>query len=153
MTTEVSGVGFQVSGSDVIRSYQDLDVWKKSLKLVKEAYRLCELLPKNEQYGIVSQIQRSAVSIPANIAEGRNRHSRKEFIFFLKISNGSLAELETHFFLCMELNYLDQDQCKNLFTQSAEIGRMIHGLTQALQRKTLEPETRNLKPSRIQHAG
>ena len=153
MSQKVPGSGFQVSGQKAIRSYQDLEVWKKSLKLVKEAYRLCESLPQKEQYGLISQMQRSAVSVPANIAEGRCRHSRKEFIFFLKIANGSLAAFETHLFICIELNYLKPQQCEHCFTMAAEIGRMLNGLLQSLQKKPLEPETRNLEPStRKRHA-
>lgn len=129
----------------MIRSYQDLEVWRKALKLVKTSYTLCSLLPKTEQYGLISQIQRSAVSIPANIAEGRNRHSRKEFCFFLKIASGSLAELETHLFIAVELGYLSQQQCEAAFHDCSEVGRMLNGLLKSLKTSSLKPETRNLE--------
>lgn len=121
-------------------------MWKKALTLVKTAYALCAFLPKTEQYGLISQIQRCAVSIPANIAEGRSRHSRKEFCFFLKIASGSLAELETHFFIAIELGYLSEEQCCSLFNDCAEIGRMLNGLLKSLKAPSLTPETRNLEP-------
>lgn len=129
----------------MIRSYQDLEVWKKSIRLVKVAYGLASTFPKTEQFGLISQIQRSATSIPTNIAEGRCRSSRKEFAFFLRISAGSLAELETHLFVAIELGYLDVATCKEFFDQASEIGRMINGLLNSLQKETLEPGTRNLK--------
>ncbi len=129
-----------------IRSYQDLDVWKKAIGLVKLAYSLASKLPKTEQFGLVSQMQRSAVSIPANIAEGRLRSTRKEFAQFLRIAAGSLAELETHVFIAIELGYLDADCCKDFFTSSSEIGRMLNGLLRSLQ-APLKPETRNLEPA------
>jgi four helix bundle protein len=124
----------------MIRSYQDLDVWKKSIGLVKTAYDLAALFPKSEQYGLISQVQRSATSIPANIAEGRARSSKKEFVFFLKIAMGSLAELETHIFVAIELGHINAFQSKKFFDDAAEIGRMLHGLA-----KSLKPETRDLK--------
>ena len=75
--------------------YRDLKVWKAAMKLAEEAYRLSALFPKHETYGLASQLQRSAVSIPPNIAEGHGRNSRKESHHFLGIALGSLAELET----------------------------------------------------------
>jgi four helix bundle protein len=129
-----------------IRSYQDLDVWKKSLHLVKTTYSLIANFPASERYGLTSQIQRAAISIPANIAEGRGRSSRKEFLYFLKVACGSLAELETHLFIAIELGYLTPSECSGFFTQTAEIGRMLNGLINALKAKSLKPGTRNLEP-------
>lgn len=128
-----------------IRSYQDLDVWKKSILLVKSAYALTSSLPSKEQYGLISQINRAATSIPANIAEGRARSSKKEFLFFLKIAMGSLAELETHIFVAMEIGYFTPSETKPFFDECSEIGKMLHGLSNALKQQKLEPETRNLK--------
>lgn len=130
-----------------IRSYQDLDVWKKSVRLVKTSYDLAASFPSNERYGLISQIQRCAISVPANIAEGRGRSSKKEFLYFLKIAAGSLAELETHFFIAIEIGYLTQEFCKPFFDSAAEVGRMLNGLMNSLQTKSLEPGTRNLEPA------
>ena len=129
-----------------IRSYQDLDVWRKSLSLVKTTYRLIAGFPAAERYGLTSQIQRAVISIPANIAEGRGRSSRKEFLYFLKVAGGSLAELETHLFIAIELGYLTPSECGEFFTKTAEIGRMLHGLINALKAKSPQPETRNPEP-------
>lgn len=86
-----------------INSYKDLIVWQKSLILVKDVYKITELLPKNEIFGLVSQMRRSAVSIPSNIAEGRQRSSRKDFVQFLRIAQGSCAELETQLLITKDI--------------------------------------------------
>ena len=83
--------------------YKDLIVWQKSLILVKEVYKITELLPKNEVFGLISQMRRSAVSIPSNIAEGRQRSSRKDFVQFLRIAQGSCAELETQLLITKDI--------------------------------------------------
>lgn len=83
--------------------HKDLDVWKKSMKLVELIYDLSKDFPKSETYGLMSQIRRSAVSIPSNIAEGAARKSNKEFLQFISISLGSLAELETQYLLTQRL--------------------------------------------------
>ncbi len=129
-----------------IRSYQDLEVWKKAVRLVKTSYELVADFPSNERYGLVSQIQRCAVSVPANIAEGRGRSSKKEFLYFLKIASGSLAELETHFFVAIEIGYLTPEKCKTFFDAASEVGKMLNGLMNSLREKSLEPGTRNLEP-------
>lgn len=130
-----------------IRSYQDLEVWKKAVRLVKTSYDLVAGFPSNERYGLISQIQRCAVSVPANIAEGRGRSSKKEFLYFLKIASSSLAELETHFFVAIEIGYLAPDTCKIFFDTASEVGKMLNGLMYSLRDKTLEPGTRNLEPA------
>jgi len=79
-----------------VQSYRDLQVWQKSMDLVTECYRATQQFPKTEIYGLTSQLQRAAVSVPANIAEGQGRQHTKEFIQHLSIAYGSLAELETH---------------------------------------------------------
>ncbi|HSX37084.1 MAG TPA: four helix bundle protein [Patescibacteria group bacterium] len=90
-----------------IQSYRDLRVWQQSFDLVKEVYRLSSLLPKDEQFGLVSQIRRCAVSIPSNIAEGQQRNNAKEYRQFLGIARGSAAELSTQLLLIKELYKLD----------------------------------------------
>ena len=86
--------------------YRDLKVWQAAMRLTVEVYRLSEQFPKHETYGLTSQLQRSAVSLPSNIAEGHGRNSPKEFNHFLGIALGSLAELETQLILAQHLNYL-----------------------------------------------
>jgi four helix bundle protein len=116
-----------------IRSYRDLEVWQKAMDLVTECYRITRKFPRSEIYGLTSQLQRAAVSIPANIAEGRERHYQKEFIQHLSIAYGSLAELETHFQIAQRLNYIGMDELKELLERSGEVGRMLNGLRKALK--------------------
>lgn len=87
-----------------ITTYKDLIVWQKAMELVKEIYLLTERFPKDELYGLVSQMQRAAVAIPSNIAEGYLRGHRKEYIQFLSVSLSSAAELETQILICKSLN-------------------------------------------------
>ena len=93
-----------------ITSYRKLKVWNKAVELVEECYRLTKKFPKYEMYGLSSQIQRAAVSIPSNIAEGRQRIYRKEFIKHLSIAHGSLAELETQIEIANRLNYIEDTE-------------------------------------------
>ena len=90
-----------------MRTHKDLDVWKLGIVLVKDVYTLTQHFPKNENYGLSSQMQRSAVSIPSNIAEGAARQGKKEYIHFLYIALGSLAELETQIIIAKEIAYLE----------------------------------------------
>ena len=114
-------------------SYRKLDVWQKAMDLVIECYHAAKRFPREEVYGLISQIQRAAVSVPANIAEGQGREHRKEFLHHLSIAHGSLAELETHLQIAERLNYLNSNDVQSLLTRSEEIGRMINGLRKSLR--------------------
>jgi four helix bundle protein len=92
-------------GKKKIESYRDLLVWQKSMDLVAEVYKLLGGLPTNERYGLTSQLQRAAGSIPANIAEGFGRWHKNEFVRFLLVANGSLKELETHLLIAVRVGY------------------------------------------------
>jgi len=118
-----------------IRSYRDLEVWQKAMDLVEDCYRLTGEFPKNEAYGLTGQLQRSAVSVPANIAEGRERAGTREFLRHLSIACGSLAELETHLLIARRLNYLAEEDLRRLMDKTAEVGRMLNGLRGALEHK------------------
>jgi len=83
----------------------DLKIWNKAIELTKSVYIICAELPSNEKFGLISQIKRSAISIPSNIAEGAGRNSTKEFVHFLSIANGSSYELETQLILLIEFNF------------------------------------------------
>jgi four helix bundle protein len=120
-----------------IRSYSDLKIWQVGIELAVHAYKLTERLPKAEQYGLTSQMRRAATSIPANIAEGYQRHYDTELRHFLYMAYGSLAELETFAHLCERLGYLNGDVLEPLLSQSAEIGRMLNGFI----RKIRSPES------------
>lgn len=108
--------------------YQDLSVWKKSMSVSVSVYELTKQLPKEETYGLISQMRRAAVSIASNIAEGHGRRSKGDFDRFLSIANGSKAELETQLLLCELLKYLKNEEIKNLMDDLKEIGKMIYGL-------------------------
>ena len=115
------------------KSYRDLEVWQKAMDLVVECYQLTKSFPKTEIYGLTSQLQRAAVSIPANIAEGRERQYKKEFIQHLSIAYGSLADLETHIQIAERLKYLNNNKVKQISDKTAEVGRMINDLIKSLK--------------------
>jgi four helix bundle protein len=120
----------------IIKSYRDFEVWKKAMDLVVACYTLTKQFPKTEIYGLSSQLQRAAVSIPANIAEGRQRQHSKEFCQHLSIACGSLAELETHIQIAGRLDYINEDQLKDVLDKTTEIGRMLNGLRRSIETKT-----------------
>jgi four helix bundle protein len=101
--------------------------------LAKEVYRCTASFPKPEIYGLTSQMRRSAVSVPSNIAEGKGRYSQKELLQFLFHARGSLLELETQIILSQELGFLDPARSHALTTQSAEVGRLLNGLINRFQ--------------------
>lgn len=109
-------------------SYKELIVWQKSIQLVTDIYKLTKTFPKEEIYGLASQMQRAVVSIPSNIAEGNDRNSSKEFSQFLRIARGSLAELETQIIISEKLEYTNEKQITPSLNNCYEIGRMINGL-------------------------
>jgi four helix bundle protein len=119
----------------MMKSYQDLEVWQEAMDLVVLCYRIAKKFPKNETYGLTSQLQRAAISIPANIAEGRHRQHSKEFLQHLSIAYASLAELETHIQIAGRLDYINQDQIDDLINKTAEIGRVLNGLRRSIDRK------------------
>ncbi|MBR0413873.1 MAG: four helix bundle protein [Clostridia bacterium] len=110
------------------KSYKDLIVWQKSMDLTQNVYDYTELLPKEELFGLSSQMRRCALSIPSNIAEGYGRCSDKEFIRFLYIASGSLAELETQMLLAVRLKYYNEEQLQALFDLCKEIGKLLNAL-------------------------
>jgi four helix bundle protein len=89
--------------------YKKLEIWIESMILVGDVYKLTEELPDNKKFGLISQLRRCAVSVPSNIAEGKGRRSDKSFSNFLKISIGSLYELETHLTICRNLNFIEEN--------------------------------------------
>jgi four helix bundle protein len=109
-----------------IRNHKDLEVWKKSVDLVSNTYKITESFPDKEIYGLTNQIRRSAVSVPSNIAEGAARSSKKEFIQFLYIALGSLAELETQMIIASRLGYLNN--LDTLLNDLQLIQRLVNGL-------------------------
>jgi four helix bundle protein len=115
-------------------SYRDLEVWQKAMNLVVLCYDTTRGFPKNELYGLCSELQRAPVSIPANIAEGRHRIHSKEFARHLSIAHGTLAELETHVLIAERLGYIDENYREILLAKAAEVGRMINGLRRSIKK-------------------
>jgi four helix bundle protein len=115
-----------------IKSYRELLIWQKGIELVKEIYILTRKLPKMEKFTLVDQMHRSAISIPSNIAEGQARQHPKEFRQFLFMALGSLAELDTHLVVAKELEYLTENDLKNINEKITEIRRMTRGLLSKL---------------------
>ena len=115
-----------------MENYKKLIVWQKSMQLVKEIYKLLRFMPNYEQYVLSDQMRRSAVSIPSNIAEGAGRGSKKDFAHFLSIARGSRYELETQLLICIELNYLSEEQCKEAFALINEVGTILNGFIKKL---------------------
>lgn len=111
-----------------VNSHKDLIVWQKGITLCKVVYKLTEKFPKEETYGLISQMRRCAVSIPSNIAEGRNRGTRKDFAQFLRIALGSAAELETQVEIAKELSYITANDTGAVNSLLVEVSKMIMGL-------------------------
>ena len=120
-----------------MNTHKDLIVWKKGIELVKTIYLITDSFPKSEQFGLVSQMRRCAISIPSNIAEGCGRNSDKELIHFLFIALGSSSELETQMIISVELNFLENEKATECLNLLNEIIRMITSLIKSL--KTRNP--------------
>ncbi len=116
-----------------IESYRDLRVWQASMRLAEQCYLLTRLFPREELFGMTSQIRRSSSSIPANIAEGWGRDSTGDYVRFLQIAQGSLKEEETHPLLANRVGLLEPDAMAPLLQQADEVGRMLRGLIRSLQ--------------------
>ena len=118
-----------------MHKYKDLKVWQKSIDLVVEVYKATAEYPKDERFGLISQTQRSAVSIPSNIAEGAGRNSDKEFVHFLAISNGSSYELETQILVGERLNFISKENSVYICEKLDEIQKMNYNLQKSLSEK------------------
>lgn len=116
----------------MIRKFQDLKVWVKSHELVLEIYKITKTFPEEERFGLISQVRRSASSISANICEGYKK-SRKDFLRFIDIAQGSLEETKYHIILSKDLGYLESQDFTRLFSLSEEIGLMLNSLSQKLK--------------------
>ena len=116
-------------------SYRDLVAWKKSMRLALSLYAATDKFPREEMYGLRQQLRRAAVSVPSNIAEGQARYSHREFLRFIGLARGSLVEAETQIYLARALGYMDRKTAKDLLIASEEVGRIINGLRESLQKK------------------
>ncbi len=117
-----------------IKSYKDLQVWRKGIELVKNVYVITKKFPKEEVYGLTNQMRRSAVSIPSNIAEGKTRQHGNEYIQFLYIALGSCAELETQLIIAEQLGYTSKQNALNFADEIDHISRMLRNLIKTIKR-------------------
>ncbi len=115
-----------------MRSHHRLEAWQEAMTLVKQVYSVTNTFPKDEIYGLVNQMRRSAVSVPSNIAEGAARDSNPEFVRFLTIARGSLSELETQLIIARDLAYTNDDQ---ILTQVDRVFALIGGLINSIKKK------------------
>jgi four helix bundle protein len=115
-----------------MKTHKDLDVWKDSIELVVEIYKLTKGFPREETYGIISQLRRASVSVPANISEGAARGYTKEFVRFLRISQGSLSEVETLLHISLRLNYLEEEKYNSFLARFFKVNAQLSGLIRAI---------------------
>jgi len=115
-------------------SHRDLIAWQKAMALVTDIYRVTESFPDREIYGLTNQVRRAAVSVPSNIAEGKGRLSKKEFVQFLAKARGSLLEAQTQLEIAYNLGFLQKKDFEQLDAKAAEAGRVINGLIAKIRR-------------------
>jgi len=113
--------------------HKKLTVWQTSVDLVTDVYSCVETLPRDERFDLVSQMRRCAVSVPANLAEGAARESRKEFLRYAVIARGSLSELDTYLEICRRIGYMQEDQITKLTKDARRICMMLNGLIKSLR--------------------
>ena len=118
-----------------VTSYRDLTVWQKAIALCENVYRLCRRLPRSETFGLADQLRRAAVSVASNIAEGHARGQTGEYMRFLAIARGSLAELETQLEIAAKIGYLEECETRPLLDAADEVGRMLAGLLKRLRER------------------
>ena len=119
--------------NEKLKTHKDLDAWSKAIELVEAVYGLTKAFPKTEMYGLTNQLRRAAVSVPSNIAEGAARRSTKEFIQFLHVALGSVAEVETQVIIAQRLDYVDD--VNSIEEQIEAVRRLILGLIRYLRRR------------------
>ena len=120
-------------------NFKELLVWQKSINFVTEIYELTNDFPKNEMYGLTSQIRRASISIPSNIAEGNSRRSVADYLQFLKIARGSCAEVETQLIISKNLGFLNEEKSLKLNQDITEFSKMLNGLINSLKQSTNLP--------------
>lgn len=125
--------------SEPIRSYRDLIVWQLAVRLGLDLYRVTSFFPDSERFGLINQIRRAAVSVASNIAEGYGRGTRQEYVRYLRMSRGSLYEIETQLAFAVELGFVEQHTFKQMEEKLAECGRVLAGLLRSLDQGEPEP--------------
>jgi four helix bundle protein len=128
-----------------IRTYRDLVVWQKAMALVTRVYEWSRSLPKEELYGLTSQLRRAAVSVPSNVAEGYARNSTSDYIRFLRVASGSLYELQTQMEIALNLGYVSKTVLKDFVIDGDEVARMLSALIRRLENSKQEHARANTK--------
>jgi four helix bundle protein len=121
--------------SEMLKNYKELNVWQKSYKLCLHIYKVTKRFPKDEMYGLTSQIRRSAVSIPSNIAEGYGRKTTLEYVRFLYIAYGSVCELETQTMISGDLGYVRKESLQEIRQEIGDVERMLKAMIKSLENK------------------
>lgn len=121
---------------DKAKNYKDLLVWQKAVDLAEAIYKITQCFPKDELYGLSSQLRRCSVSIASNIAEGQARASLPQFVHFLNLAKGSMAEMDTQLIIATRLGYISSFENEELVKQQVEVTKLLHGLLKALQNQT-----------------
>jgi four helix bundle protein len=119
------------------KSFRDLDVWQESMSLAEQVYEVTGRFPGHQLYSLTQQAQRSAVSVPSNIAEGHGRKGSKEFMYHLRVARGSLSELETQMLLGQRLEYITEASMNDLHERIQKVGRLLNGLLRYLERASV----------------
>ena len=130
-----------------MESYKELVAWQQAMELVSEIYRVTKHFPREEMYGLTSQLRRSAVSVPSNIAEGQGRATRGEFVQFLCHARGSLFEAETQLIVAGALGYLEPNESTQLSQKLSRVARVLNGLISSLRPSNRKPSTIHHSPS------
>ena len=115
-----------------VRDFRDLIVWQKAMDLAEAVYKVTKDFPRDEQFGLTSQIRRAVVSVASNIAEGQGRTSGNEFLHHLSIARGSLCEVQTQIMLAARFSYVNRGDCQTVLAQADEVGRLLRGLSRTI---------------------
>jgi four helix bundle protein len=118
-----------------VTHFRELRVWQRRMDLVERVYRVSEVFPKSELYGLTGQIRRAAVSIPSNVAEGHARESTKEYLNFVSMAQGPLAELETQLEIAVRFRYVSSTEAAPLFEEARALGKQLYALRNALNKR------------------
>jgi four helix bundle protein len=116
-----------------MHNYKELNVWKRSIKLCANIYKLRANFPNEERFGLISQMRRASVSVPSNIAEGGGRRTDREFFHFLGVAHGSICELESQLYISVELEFVNLDQIDSITAEITEIQKMLYALIQKFE--------------------
>jgi four helix bundle protein len=132
---EAEGLGIRGQGKGVVTSYRDLTVWQKAMDLAEMIFSLTAKIPREQIYGMSAQMQRAANSVPSNIAEGHARNSTKEYLYYISVSLGSIAELETQLMLCGRVKFLSEGEVTRALGLADEVGKMLRSIQRGLKEK------------------